>query len=105
MIKENLIVKDTSVLQVKTIKIKMLNQIERWKYSEPIDPDWSEIMGYYNDASSNKLWKMIIFRYSKGMNKKLFIIDNVSYFLCIDRNCTEKYITDETNKIPQLFVD
>jgi len=109
MIKENLICKDVNALQVKTIKSKMINQIEKWKYQDPIDPDWSEIIGYYNDTSSIKTWKMIIFRYSKGVNKRLYIIDNVSYFCCIEMytkdHYTETDIIIETSKIPQLFLD
>jgi len=109
MFKENLICKDVNALQVKTIKAKMVNQIERWKYSDPIDPDWSEIIGYYIDTSHTKLWKNIIFKYSKGIKSKLFVIDNVSYFCCVgmfhQENYTEVDIIIETNKIPQLFID
>lgn len=109
MIKENLICKDANALQIKTIKAKMVNQIERWKYSDPIDPDWSEIIGYYNDTTSSKIWKMIIFKYNKGANKRLYIIDNVSYFLCVGMYNQENYsnldILIETGKIPQLFID
>lgn len=105
MVKQMLIAKEKSAFEVKTIKKKMVEQVSYWNYSEEVDQDWCEILGWYADNSSGiKTWNMILFKYSKNRKERLYKCDKESFFSCCGYKEKEP-MEKEFAKLSQLFLD
>ena len=105
-VKNILVAKDTNVFQIKTIKQKFVNQLERWQSDNKIDKDWCEVLGYYNNLTGIKSWKMVVFKY-KG---RLYHIEHFTFFYCMgydtnNINILNSVVENEFSKFPQLFVE
>lgn len=102
IVKKIMVVSESNPIQVKTIKPKFTAQLNRWQYSDKLDMDWLEVIGYYKDMSSGiKTWNMVVFQYKKN----LYQIEHLGFFQCLDFNMSKDDWKEEFNKFPQLFVD